>query len=109
MAFNEKLSSQIREALKPHKAVEKKMFGGVAYMVSNKMCMGVNKDDLMVRCTPEQTDDLLREKGVRIFDLSGKPMKGWLLVAAEGYAGKAFDKWVKVAVEGNKSVASKKK
>ena len=53
-------------------------------MVNDKMCVGVDKDDLMLRCEPEMTDKLLLKKGVRLFDLSGKPMKGWLLIAPEG-------------------------
>ena len=52
------------------------MFGGLRFMVDDKMCVGVNKDDIMISCEPEMTDELLKRKDVRLFDLSGKPMKG---------------------------------
>ena len=111
MAYNEKLAEKIRAALAgTKKMVEKKMFGGIAFMVNDKMCLGVDKDDLMLRCSPEMTDELLKRKGVRPFDLTGKPMKGWLLINAEGMsAQKDFDFWVKTAIDENKKVVAAKK
>jgi TfoX/Sxy family transcriptional regulator of competence genes len=112
MAYNEKIADKIREALSGAKnLIEKKMFGGIAFMVNDKMCLGVDKDDIMLRCDPEMTEELLSKKGVRAFDLTGKPMKGWLLVSTEGSSAKKdFDYWVKIAVEANKkAVAPKKK
>ena len=112
MAYNEKISDRIRAALSgTKKLVEKKMFGGIAFMVNEKMCLGVDKDDIMLRCDPEMTDELLSKKGARPFDLTGKPMKGWLLVSADGASSKKdFDFWVKIAVEANKkATASAKK
>jgi TfoX/Sxy family transcriptional regulator of competence genes len=112
MAYNEKIADRIRLALTGTKnLVEKKMFGGIAFMVTGKMCLGVDKDDIMLRCEPEMTDELLSKKGVRPFDLTGKPMKGWLLVSADGTSSKKdFDFWVKTAVEANKkATASAKK
>jgi TfoX/Sxy family transcriptional regulator of competence genes len=111
MPFNEKIADRIREALAETKnLVEKKMFGGLAFMVNDKMCLGVDKDDIMLRCEPEMTDELLLKKGVRPFDLTGKPMKGWLLVSSEGTKKDAdFDFWVEIAVEANKKATSPKK
>ena len=84
MAYNENLADKIRLALAHVKKVEeKKMFGGIAFMVNGKMCFGVDKEDIMLRCTPEASDDLLPKKGVKVFDLTGKPMKGWLLIGPE--------------------------
>lgn len=110
MAYNEKLAGKIREALAHVKKVEeKKMFGGIAYMVNGKMCLGVDKEDIMLRCTPEASDDLLLRRGVRPFDLTGKPMKGWLLISPEATkAKKDFDFWVSVAIESNKRIAPTK-
>ena len=109
MAYNERIAGRIRRALAGTKnLVEKKMFGGVAFMVNGKMCLGVDKDDIMLRCEPELTDILLSKKGARPFDLTGKPMKGWLLIGAEGTSRKEdFDFWVKTAVEANKKAAKK--
>jgi TfoX/Sxy family transcriptional regulator of competence genes len=60
------------------------MFGGIAFLVGGAMWVGVNEDDLIVRCEKEETEKLLAKKGVREFDLSGgRPMKGWLLVGPE--------------------------
>ena len=62
------------------KMIGKKMFGGIAFMINDKMCVGVDKDDLDTRCEPALHDELLSKKGVRPFNLTGKPIKGWLLV-----------------------------
>jgi TfoX/Sxy family transcriptional regulator of competence genes len=111
MAFNEKLADRIRESLSKVRGVkEKKMFGGIAFMLNDKMCVGVDKDDLMLRCEPKQTDELLAKKGVRIFDLTGKPMKGWLLIGPEATLGKKnLDYWINLAIEANKKVKGSKK
>jgi TfoX/Sxy family transcriptional regulator of competence genes len=111
MSYNEKIADKIREALSGTKyLVEKKMFGGIAFMVNDKMCVGVDKDDIMLRCEPEMTDELLSKKGSRPFDLTGKPMKGWLLVGPEGTTNKKdFDWWIKYAVEANKKLVAGKK
>ena len=111
MPYNEKLAERIRKALAGTKnLVEKKMFGGLAFMVNDKMCIGVDKDDIMIRCEPEMTEKLLAKKGVRIFNLTGKPMKGWLLVGPEGTNSKKdFDWWIQTAIEANKKAKSSKK
>jgi hypothetical protein len=57
----------------------------------------------MICCEPERTEELLSKKGVRIFDLTGKPMKGWLLVGPEAIKNKKdFEWWIATALEGNK-------
>jgi TfoX/Sxy family transcriptional regulator of competence genes len=112
MAYNEQLASRVREALSgTRKLLEKKMFGGIVFMVNDKMCVGVDKEDLMLRCEPERSDELLSRKGTRPFDLTGKPMKGWLLIGPEGTKSKKdFDWWIQTAIESNKkATASKKK
>jgi TfoX/Sxy family transcriptional regulator of competence genes len=110
MAYNEKLAEKIRISLAGVRNLkEKKMFGGIAFMVNEKMCVGVDKDDLMLRCDPEQTGELLAKKGVRIFNLTGKPMKGWLLIGPEATSGKNLDYWISLAIESNKKVKASKK
>jgi hypothetical protein len=99
--YNEALAEKVRRALAGTDGLtEKKMFGGIAFLVSGAMCVGVDRDDLIVRCDKEETDTLLARKGVREFDLSGgRPMKGWLLVgpAATGTAA-GFRAWIAFAV-----------
>jgi hypothetical protein len=80
MAYDEELAGRIRDHLSGHPAVtERKMFGGIAFMLSGNMAVGVSGPDLMVRVDPSEHDTLLRLEDVRVFDLSGT-MKGWLLV-----------------------------
>ncbi|HXL55687.1 MAG TPA: TfoX/Sxy family protein [Chitinophagaceae bacterium] len=94
MPYNEKLAAGIDELVKDKKNfTSKKMFGGVGYMLNGNMCIGVHKDELIIRCDPVETDQLLSEKNVRIFDITGKPMKGWLLISAEGTKGNGLQKW----------------
>jgi TfoX/Sxy family transcriptional regulator of competence genes len=79
--------------------VEKKMFGGLAFLILGNMSVGIHGTELIVRIDPAETDAALRERGVRIFDITGRPMKGWLLVAKTALADrKALAKWVRRGV-----------
>jgi TfoX/Sxy family transcriptional regulator of competence genes len=85
MAFDEFLAARIREAFARKKGVEeKKMFGGVGFLLHGNMLVGVWKDSLIVRLGPDNYDDALLEPHVREFDITGKPMKGWVLVEPVG-------------------------
>jgi hypothetical protein len=98
--YNEALAARVRHALAGTEGLtEKKMFGGIAFLVDGAMCIGVDKDDLIVRCAKDETEALLAKKGVREFDLSGgRPMKGWLLVGPEATRTAAgFQGWVDFA------------
>ena len=109
MPYNEGLIERIREALSEiDNVVEQKKFGGISFMVNDKMCVRANKDDLMLRCEPEMTDELLTMKGARRFEMKGKTqMKGWLLVNARGTSNqKDFDFWMKIAVDYNKKAGT---
>jgi hypothetical protein len=64
---------------------EKKMFGGIGWMLNGNMCVGVYKDFLIIRVGEKKAATLSREKGVGPMDITGKPMKGWLMVAPGGY------------------------
>ena len=100
MAYNEALAEKVRGALAGTKGLtEKKMFGGIAFLVDGAMCVGVDKDDLIVRCAKDETEALLAKPGVRELDLSGgRPMKGWLLVGREATGTAAgFDAWITFA------------
>src|SRR5579871_1583986 len=85
MAFSEELAERIRQQLARRKNVEeKKMFGGVGFLLNGNMLVGVWKDSLIVRLGPDNYDDALLEPHVREFDITGRPMKGWVLVESEG-------------------------
>jgi TfoX/Sxy family transcriptional regulator of competence genes len=85
VAFNESLAARIRDALAKKKSVEaKKMFGGVGFLLKGNLLVGVWKDSLIVRVGPEEGEMALREPHVKKFDITGRPMKGWILVGPSG-------------------------
>lgn len=99
MAFDESLAARIREALERTKGVgEKKMFGGICFLLGGNMLVGVWKDSLIARLGPDAHDDALMEPHVREFDITGKAMKGWVTVDPEGveYDGQLKD-WIRRA------------
>src|SRR5262245_36432724 len=110
MAYDEALAARIRAQLETTRGVvEKKMFGGVAFLVNGNMSVGVHKDELIVRIPPEETDEALKKPGARLFDITGRPMKGWLLVGGRGTKdGKALAAWVKRGVAFASSLPKKK-
>lgn len=113
MAYNEKLANQARELIAlTHKNVEeKKMFGGLCFMVNDKMCIGVEKERLMVRLDPAVYEDVMEKEGCTPMDFTGKVMKGYVFVSADAVTTKKkLEYWVKLALEYNKiAKASKKK
>ena len=85
MAFSENLSERIRQRLARRKNVEeKKMFGGVGFLLNGNLLVGVWKDSLCVRLGLEEAEKALSEPHVKEFDITGRPMKGWVLVEPEG-------------------------
>lgn len=113
MAYNEKLADRIREMISfSHKITEeKKMFGGLCFMVNDKMCVGVEKERLMVRLDPERYDEVMEKEGCRPMDFTGKVMKGYVFVEADTLGTKKkLEYWIKLALDYNKiAKASKKK
>ena len=87
MAYDEGLATRVRDVLGDQPGLaEKKMFGGLAFLLHGNMACGVRGDDLIVRMAVEEADAALEEPGARPFDMTGRPMKGWLLVAPDGHA-----------------------
>ena len=85
MAFDESLAARIRDALERTKGVEeKKMFGGIGFLLDGNMLVGVWKDSLIARVGPDAYEDALLEPHVKEFDITGKAMKGWVMVESEG-------------------------
>ena len=113
MAYNEKLADMTREiiAVTHKKVIEKAMFGGLCFMVNDKMALGVEKERLMVRLDPAKYDEVMEKEGCRPMDFTGKVMKGFVFVDAEAVTTKKkLDYWVQLALEYNKvAKASKKK
>ncbi|MBI2989080.1 MAG: TfoX/Sxy family protein [Deltaproteobacteria bacterium] len=101
MAYDEKLADRIRKVLARRKGLtEKKMFGGVAFLLDGKMCCGVLNDNLVVRVGSERYEKTLAAPHARPMDFTGRPLKGFVFVGPGGCrTDKALAKWVKQAVD----------
>ncbi len=101
MAFSEALAERIRQALARRKNVEeKKMFGGIGFLLNGNLLVGVWKDSLIVRLGPDEGDEALWEPHVKEFDITGRPMKGWVRVEPEGVEGDdQLSGWIQRAVK----------
>ena len=112
MAYNEKLADRTREIIaRTHKKIEeKKMFGGLCFMVNDKMCIGVEKDRLMVRLDPAKYDEVIKKEGCMPMDFTGKIMKGFVFVREDVLnTKKKLEYWVKLALDYNKIAKVSKK
>lgn len=111
MAYNEQLAERVRGAFRDIRRVEeKKMMGGLTFMVNGKMCVGVLKDDLMVRLDPDIYEDALKRKGTREMDIMKRPTPGFVFVSPEGTNGKKDLKyWIDLALDFNKKAKASKK
>ena len=112
MAYNEKLADRVREIISlTHKNIEeKKMFGGLCFMVNDKMCIGVEQERLMVRLDPAIYDEVLEKEGAQPMDFTGKVMKGYVFVDIDAVNTKAkLNYWVQLALEYNKEAKASKK
>jgi TfoX/Sxy family transcriptional regulator of competence genes len=109
MAYDEGLATRVRKLVGGEPGItEKKMFGGLAMVLEGNMAVGVRGKGLLVRTDPDEQDELLAEPGARMFDMSGRPMRGWLLVDAEGCAKDAdLRRWVGRGVAYAKSLPPK--
>jgi hypothetical protein len=86
MAFNVVLAEQVRGFLQGENIMEKKMFGGVGFLVNGNMACGVHGDNLIVRVGTERYDEILTHPLVKPFDMTGKPMTGWVEIIPKGTA-----------------------
>lgn len=112
MAYNEFLADRIRHALKEKKirSEERKMMGGLCFMVNDKMCIGVQEDNLMARIDPEIYDEALTREGCREMDFTGRPMKGFVFVDSRGYDQDSdLESWVQFCLDFNPRAKSSKK
>lgn len=106
--YDLQLVEKFREKLKG--SVEKKMFGGLAFMLNDKLCVAVKEDKTLIRYNPERHEEVIKKKGYIEFSMKQKSMIGWLYVENKIlYSTKNFDYWLEVALEENKRVKKKKK
>ena len=112
MAYDEFLADRIRSVLQSRKVAfeEKKMMGGLCYMVEDKMCVGVVKNNLMARIDPEVYDEALSKTGCKEMDFTGRPMKGFVFVEPIGLdLDEDLDYWVELCLDFNPKAKSSKK
>jgi hypothetical protein len=113
MPYDEHLAERVRNLFAERTVAfeEKRMMGGLCFMVDGKMCVGVEKERLMARIAPEIYDEALGRKGCMPMDFTGKPMRGFVFVGEEGLASKRdLERWLGLALEFNpRAVSSKKK
>src|SRR5262245_33109060 len=109
MPYDEGLAQRIREALADKSDFsEKRMFGGLAFLLRGKMCVGIVGDELMVRVGPAAYSKLVREPHARQMDFTGRPMKGFVFVAVEGFESDAeLRRWIDRGESGVASVSVK--
>lgn len=100
MAYSLKLAERIRAELEATPFVEKKMFGGIGFLINGNMACGVYKEDTIVRVDPEDHIKLLKKPHAKPFDITGRPMKGWLMIEPDGCkTKKQLSAWVKEGIE----------
>ena len=98
MAYNRKIEESIDSLIFSWPDIEKRrMFGGVCYLLNGNICFGIIKDFLIVRAGTETAQEKLREKHVRHFDITGKPMNGWFMVEERGWkAADELNAWLSI-------------
>ena len=85
MAYDAGLAHRVHDVLSGEPGLdEKKMFGGIGYMLNGNLACGLWGDALIVRCGPDAYEEALAQPHTGVFDVTGRVMKGWVLVAAEG-------------------------
>jgi TfoX/Sxy family transcriptional regulator of competence genes len=110
MAYDEDLANRVRELIAVEEGLtERKMFGGLAFMINGNMSVGVSgQGGLMVRIDPDQTDALVAEPHARPFEMRGREMQGWLRVDSEGVRTKReLESWVRRGVAYARSLPPK--
>jgi TfoX/Sxy family transcriptional regulator of competence genes len=99
MAYDENLASRIRQVFPAEGVEEKKMFGGIAFMLGGNMVCGVIRDDLMVRVGPDNEEAALDRTGARPMDFAGRPMRSMVFVGPAGCASDAdLRDWLDLAL-----------
>jgi hypothetical protein len=95
MAYDEGVVQRIEEALPDGVNLEqKKMFGGVGFLDRGNLAVGTSNDHLMVRVGKDAYEEALKRPGARVFDMTGRPMAGWIMVEPPGYESDAdLSRW----------------
>lgn len=109
MAYSQALAERVRQALRTHRGVtEKKLFGGVGFMLNGNLLVCVWQQSLIVRLGPDKAASALKQEYVREFDVTGRPMKGWIMVEPDGLdSDRQLAEWIEQALEFVETLAAK--
>ncbi|BCY15444.1 TfoX/Sxy family protein [Actinoplanes sp. L3-i22] len=100
MAFDEALADRIRDGFQDVDGVtDKRMFGGITFMIHGNMAVGVMGDDLIVRLGAEAGLAALTEPGIRAFDFTGRPMKNWIVVDGDRLDDEGLARWLRAGLD----------
>jgi len=101
MPYSKEIEEKIEEVVGRWKQIEKKkMFGGICYLLKGNMCFGIYKEYLIVRTGLEVAEKKLKERNVKPFDITGRPMKGWVMVGEKGWKGQGdLENWLDLGRE----------
>ena len=111
MAYDKGLEARVDEIMEGWESYEKKkMFGGICYLKSGNMSLGIWQDYLIVRCGPERYAECLKSRHAKEFDVTGKPMSGWVMVYPEGVEeDRELEKWMRIGHSYSSSLPRKKR
>ena len=113
MPYSEQLAERVRDVLRERRIAfeEKRMMGGLCFMVQGKMCLGIDQLRLMARIDPDEYEAALGREGCVPMDVTGRPMRGFVLVNPEGIdSRRQLQSWVELALEFNpRAVASRRR
>ncbi len=113
MAYNEQLAERVRKALARKHVEEKRMFGGLGFMVDGKLCVAVNNRPdhvMMVRIDPMTQEEALKRTGAKVAVMRGRKMNGWIFLDDTAITDKKdFEYWIELALDFNKQIEKTKK
>ena len=111
MAYDKGLAQRVREILEEEPGFnEKKMFGGIGILFNGNMACGILNDDIIIRVGPDNYEESMKKPYAREFDITGRSMKGWVMISSEGYeSDEDLIEWLHKGVEYARSLPSKMK
>ena len=108
MAYNAEIADRVLKMMVGREGLtERKMFGGIAFMLNGNMCFGVTNDDLMVRVGADGLEDALDQPHARPMDFTGRPMKGFVFVDARAVGDRVLRQWIQRGVTFAESLPAK--
>ena len=109
MSYDKGLAQRVREIVEEEPGYdEKKMFGGICFLINGNMACGILHDDIIIRVGADNYEESLRLPHTRIFDITGKPMRGWVLVSSEGHeSDEDLTEWVQKGIKYARSLPPK--